>query len=174
MAFIIDQSNILKYQTKYEKAAVGKEDEKTEKELLNWFNKNKYLDRKMFIKLCLWKSKRPKKQYEDKLNSNERIKEITSIALNSNDEFLKINILRLLKGVSWPVASVILHFAEPNKYMIMDFRAIWSLGWKQPKSYDFDFWQKYNKKVNEIAKKNKVILRQLDKALWFYSKENQK
>ena len=174
MPFIPNRLNILKYQVKYEKAIAGKDDEKVEKELLHWFSENKYLDRKTFIKLCLWKSKRPKKQYEDKINSEGRIKEIVSIALNSDDEFIKINTLRLLKGVSWPVASVILHFAEPKKYMIMDFRAIWSLGWKQPKSYDFDFWQKYTSEVNEIAKKNKVTLRQLDKALWFYSKENQK
>ena len=164
---------ILEYQDKYDKNA-QKDDIKFEKELLEWFSKNKYLDRKTFLKLCLWKSRRPKKQYENKLNSDERIKKITSIALSTKDEFIKINVLCLLKGVSWPVASVILHFAEPNKYMIMDFRAIWSLGWKQPKSYDFDFWQKYTNEVNRIAKLNKVTLRQLDKALWFYSKEFQK
>lgn len=34
---------------------------------------------------------------------------------------------------TWGVASVILHFAYPDDYMILDFRAVWSLGIRQPK-----------------------------------------
>ena len=56
----------------------------------------------------------------------------------------------------------------------MDFRVIWSLGWKQPKYYNFDFWQKYVNELRKLAKKYKVSLRTLDKGLWYYSKENQK
>jgi hypothetical protein len=56
----------------------------------------------------------------------------------------------------------------------MDFRAIWSLGWKQPKNYTFEFWGKYYKEIQNIAKKFNVSVRTVDKALWQYSKENQK
>ncbi len=150
MYFNYNQENILAYALKYDNYIKDTNDEKIEQELVKWFKKNKFLDKKTFLELCLWKSKRPKKHYEN-----------------------KINCLLLLKGVSWSVASVILHFAYPNKYMIMDFRAIWSLGWKQLKSYNFTFWQKYTDKVDRITKEKKVTLRQLDKALWYYSKENQ-
>jgi len=56
----------------------------------------------------------------------------------------------------------------------MDFRAIWSLGWQQPKYYTFDFWQNYCKKIKEISKKVGENIRTIDKALWKYSKQNQK
>lgn len=63
------------------------------------------------------------------------------------DERVRIESLlgsrRGLKGVGYPVASTILHFAFPSSYAIMDFRVIQSLGWKQPSSYTFDFWQRY-------------------------------
>lgn len=148
-------------------------DKRTEDELRQWFSKNRYLDREYFLKLCNWKSKRPKKHYESEINSEQRIKYITGLSISSNDEYFKVESLQLLRGVSYPVASVILHFAHPDDYTILDFRAIWSLGWKQPKSYDFDFWLKYTEHVKNIAKKNRIDLRTLDKALWYYSKVNQ-
>jgi len=170
----LDRNNVLQLASEYDKIFSEKSDGKIEKELIGWFSYHKYLDRKNFLKLCMWKSQRPKKHYENKLNSDFRVREITKLAVGSKDEYLKISVLQLLKGVSWPVASVILHFAEPDKYIIMDFRAIWSLGIQQPKAYDFDFWINYMRTVKSIAKKMKVTLRTLDKALWMYSKLNQK
>ena len=149
-------------------------DKQTEEELIKWFSKNRYLDRKHFLKLCLWKSKRPRKHYESEINSEQRIKYITELSISSNDEYLKVESLQLLRGVSYPVASVILHFAHPKDYTILDFRAIWSLGWEQPKQYSYEFWQKYIKYVKEVSSRFKVPLRTLDKALWMYSKLYQK
>lgn len=167
-----NKESILFYARKYDKT-VNKND-RIEDELLKWFNENRFLNRDNFLKLCLWKSKRPKKYYLDKINSDERIKQITQFALKTDDEYLRLEMLTLLKGVSHRVASVILHFSFPNKYMIMDFRAIWSLGWKQPKSYSLEFWLKYTNEGKKIANKNGVTLRELDKALWQNSKENRK
>lgn len=158
-----------KYNARYSKSDDGIVD----RELKDWFRNHRYLDRGNFIKLCLWKSKRPKKSYESEENDDATVREITKCAISSENEKVKIKSLMMLKGVSWPVASVILHFSQPDKYMIMDFRAVWSLGWEQPKQYSFEFWQKYTGEVNRIAKKFNVSLRILDKALWQYSKEKQ-
>lgn len=170
----LSKSEIQKYIAKYNQRVIGKNDEIVEKELREWFAHNRFLDREHFIKLCMWKSPRPKKWYTSDDNSEQRIKEITSLSISSQDEYFKIKNLQLLKGVSWPVASVILHFAQPDKYSILDFRAIWSLGLEKPSIYTFEFWQKYTKTVNDIARKLDISLRDLDKALWQYSKENQK
>lgn len=170
----LSRSDILIYRKKYDILSRKLSDYLQEKQIRDWLNNKDYLNRKYFLKICMWKSKRPKKLYEDELNSEERIINITKLSFHSKDEYFKIKVLQLLKGVSWPVASTILHFMQPSRYMIMDFRAIWSLGWQQPKSYDFYFWTRYTKTVRLISKKNKVSLRTLDKALWFYSKENQK
>lgn len=173
MKNLILNTNIIKeYSKKYDANYQNNPDSIIENDLRNWFSKHNYLDKKHFIKLGLWKSKRPKKQYES--NSDELIKEITKFSISSKNEEVKIKSLFVLRGVSWPVASVILHFANPDMYPIMDFRAIWSLGWNQPNSYTFEFWQKYCNEIRDLSKKLDLSIRTIDKALWQYSKENQR
>lgn len=167
----ITKEKIREYAQKYDKRYKGTDDEIIEKKIKKWFKSNHYLDREKFIKIGLWKSKRPKKHYEN--NNDLTIKEITYFSFTAKSEEVKIKSLKVLNGVSWPVASVILHFAFPNRYPILDFRAIWSLGWEQPKNYTFDFWQKYCKEIKEISKRTGENIRTIDKALWEYSKENQ-
>ena len=91
--------------------------------------------------------------------------------------FKKIYVLLLLTcltGVSWPTASVILHFFHPDPYPIMDFRALWSVSLKVPAQYTFEFWWEYVKFCRGIASRSRVDMRTLDRALWQYSKERQK
>jgi hypothetical protein len=169
---LITREIIEKYADKYDKNRVGKSDEYEEEKLKDWFIDHRYLDKDNFIRLGKWKSTRPVKHYRN--NSNSLIKDITKFSLSVNNEEARIRILFVLKGVSWPVASTILHFAFPNKYPIMDFRALWSIGIKKPKSYNFDFWQNYCKKIREVARNVQEDIRTVDKALWQYSKEHQK
>ncbi len=168
---ILNKKNIVEYAEKYNKRVEGSFDEFGEKELKEWFIKNRYLDKKNFIRLGRWKSRRPIKHYQS--NDDSMIKEITRLSLTTKNEEIQIKLLFLLKGVSWPVASVFLHFAFPDKYSIMDYRAIWSLGWENPKSYNFKFWQRYCNEIRKIANKLALDIRTVDKALWQYSKENQ-
>lgn len=170
----LTRDQILKYSEKYDLRVKGAPDELVERELKGWFRINKYLDRQRLIKLGVWKSQRPLKHYSHDLNTDETVREITSFALSSKNEYIRIMALQFLRGVSWPVASVILHFAYPDDYMILDFRTLWSLDVKQPKQYNFDFWLKYIELVKKTAREFDVSLRTLDKALWQYSRENQK
>lgn len=156
-----------RYDESYDNTSVGF----TEREIKQWLKNNRYLDKEKFVKIGLWKSKRPKKKYEN--NTDSLIKEITRFSFITKNEEARIKSLMVLNGVSYPLASVILHFAFPDKYPILDFRAIWSLGWEKPKSYTFDFWQKYCGKIKEISKITGEDIRTIDKALWEYSKENQ-
>jgi hypothetical protein len=113
------------------------------------------------------------KHYKNKDNNDKTVREITSFSFKTKSEKARIESLRILNGVSYPVASAILHFAFPNKYPIMDFRVIWSLGWEQPSTYDFDFWQRYCEKIRGIATILNLPIRTVEKALWTYSKEHQ-
>jgi hypothetical protein len=101
------------------------------------------------------------------------IKEITQFSFTAKNEEAKIRVLMVLNGVSWPIASALLHFAFPSKYPILDFRAIWSLGWEKPTVYSFDFWRSYCDKINTISQEVDLPIRTVDKALWEYSKQNQ-
>lgn len=86
---------------------------------------------------------------------------------------MRIEVLTLLCGVGWPMASVILHFGYENQYPILDFRALWSLGVDAPNSYTFQIWEPYTHFTRELADKAGVSMRELDRALSQYSKEKQ-
>lgn len=167
----ITKETIQKYADKYDKGVIGSFDEYGEKELKEWLKNHRYLDKEQFIRLGKWKSRRSIKHYES--NSDSLVREITKFSFSVKNEEARVKILFVLKGISWPVASTILHFAFPDKYPIMDFRALWSLGLEQPKSYNFNFWQSYCEKIREVAKSVNEDIRTVDKALWQYSKEKQ-
>ena len=168
----INKEVIKEYAKRYDERNKGTDDEIAANEIAEWFKTNRYLDKERFMRIALWKSRRPKRHYED--NDDATIREITEFSFGTKSEAAQIKVLFALNGVSYPLASVILHFAFPDKYPILDFRAIWSLGWEQPKYYTFGFWQKYCVKIQDISKETRESMRTVDKALWEYSKEHQK
>ena len=131
-----------------------------------------YLTRHEFLVLCRWKT--PRSQPRCARNPATRIRDATMIALATEDERAKIGILRLLEGVEWPTASVILHFCDRRPYPILDYRALWSLGYRKPPTYTFDFWWAYTSFTRALARSTGYSMRDIDRALWQYSKENQK
>lgn len=146
----------------------------TEVETVAHKNKGRgYLTKAEFQILCKWKT--PRSQPKCALNSEDFIQEATGIALSTKHEELRIGSLMTLHGVSWPTASVILHFWHNDPYPILDFRALWSLGFdKQPTYYTFDIWTKYTGFCRRLAKESEVSMRTADRALWQFSSENQK
>jgi len=167
----INRKNIIAWSRKYDDRFKGTDAERMETRLKNVLQNQSYLDKPDFIELCMWKSPRPKKHYEN--NHPDLVKKITEISFGTKNEDERIKVLMELKGVSWPVASAILHFAFPDKYPILDFRVIWSLGWKDQTSYDIGYWKKYRRTILDIAKQVNLPIRIVDKALWEYSKQNQ-
>jgi hypothetical protein len=136
-----------------------------------FMKENGCLDKSLFVELCRWKSPRPLHHYEN--NGETFVREVTREALSTPSERLRIEILTLLDGVSWPTASVILHFGHEESYPILDFRAFWSLGFDKPPRYDFDIWWEYVQFSRNLSQKHGLTVRELDKALWKYSKDNQ-
>jgi hypothetical protein len=99
---------------------------------------------------------------------------VTRTALSTESEQLRVEVLTLLNGVSWPTASVILHFCHREAYPILDFRALWSLGVEaNDVRYNFDLWWGYTQACRRLAEETGLSMRELDRALWQYSKENQ-
>lgn len=170
-AMPLNKETIKQYAEKYDAKAAGKKDERDEVELRLWFKTNKYLDKQHFIQLCMWKTTRQKGNYE--MNQDEDIEMTTKGIFATDDHEKRINALDNLRGVAYRVASAILHFSFPDIYSIMDVRAIESLGWDQPKSFDnYEYWKKYFRKIQEIAKNVNESIRTVDKALWMWSKEH--
>jgi hypothetical protein len=118
-----------------------------------------------------WKAARNKSRV--RRNSEDYIREITRFSLHTTSERARIESLRILDGVEWPMASVILHFFHSERYPILDFRALWSIGVDEPNNYDFAFWWEYVSFCRDLADRASVDMRTLDRALWQYSSENQ-
>jgi len=128
-----------------------------------------------FLEVCEWKTRgRPRRHYQR--NSEEDVRRVTARALSSPDE--KTRIMSLigahggLRGVLWPTASVLLHLAHKEPYPILDFRALWSLQ-AERSYYTFDFWWDYVQACRALADECGVLMRDLDRALWEYSNQNQ-
>ena len=126
-----------------------------------------------FLTVCAWKTSRSKSRC--RRNTPEEVAEVTRIALSTGIEHRRIGVLRCLHGVEWPTASVLLHIAHRDPYPILDKRALWSLGFeKAPTCYSFKFWWQYVQTCRDIAQQQAVDMRTLDRALWQYSKDNQR
>jgi hypothetical protein len=131
-----------------------------------------YLQRDEFLELCRWKT--PRSQPRCKANGEDFVRDVTRIALGTSNEELKIRVLLLLEGVSWPTASVILHFCDERPYPILDFRALWSVGFRRAPTYSFSLWWQYTRFIRGIRERTRQSMRTIDRALWQYSKERQR
>jgi hypothetical protein len=127
--------------------------------------------REEFLALCEWKSPRSRQRYAR--NNAELVEETTEVAFAAKSEPLRVGVLMLLDGVSWPTASVILHFCHPEPYPVLDYRALWAVGVDAPATYTFELWWGYVQTCREIAREIGMGMRELDRALWQYAKENQ-
>lgn len=129
-----------------------------------------FLSKPQFLRLAGWKTPRSRPRCEK--NDAAFVEEVTRNVLASRNERFKIESLRLLQGVDWPTASVILHFCDEQPYPVLDVRALWSVGVPRPR-YGFEFWSDYVAFTRALAAKARLSMRTLDRALWQYSKEKQ-
>lgn len=127
--------------------------------------------------VCDWKA--PRAAGHARKNRNIEVQEITSLAFSARSERVRVEVLQLLHGVSYPTASVILHFYHTEAYPILDFRALWSMRLPQPARYTFDFWWRYVEACREMFARArqrlpKLSMREFDRALWQHSYERQR
>ena len=157
-------------------------DEEKEAELKAWLEAQfregrRYLDKPHFVDIARWKSQRPLRHYQS--NDDDLVREVTALAFAAHRDDLGLRLLTLLNGVGVPVASTILHFAFPNRYPIMDVRAVTTLThldlWTRPGPVRSSFigfsvadWQVYTRLMRDHAGTVGVTLRELDKAFWAF------
>jgi len=126
-----------------------------------------YYTRSAFLHVCGWKSRRPDRFHRS--NKTRFIRDVTAIALSTNSERLRIEILTILEGVKWPTASALLHLAFSNQYPIMDVNALWSLSIpvpREPQKYTFPYWWRYVQICRSLAAKHNLQMRTVDRALF--------
>ena len=103
-------------------------------------------------------------------NSDAEIRDALRLAVTAQTERAAVSVLCGLSGVEIPVASAILTAVDPERYTIIDYRALESLG-VQSSWHTVDSYLAYLNQCRELARQNGVSLRDFDRALWQWSKE---
>jgi hypothetical protein len=126
-------------------------------------------DRNNLRVIVNWKSSRRAALIDD--NSDEDIAVALQFAsAPATPEAMSIAVLTALHGVGIPMASAILTAINPERFTILDFRALHSLGvqkWRETTG----FYVRYLNACRELAAKHGKSLRTLDRALWQWSLE---
>jgi len=128
-----------------------------------------HYDREDLKVIVRWKSARRAALIDD--NSDLDIARSLRFASDSRtSERSAIETLTKLHGVGIPVASAILTLINPDRYTIIDYRALESLGvtdWPD----SVEYYLGYLAACRELARRYHKSLRTLDRALWQWSKE---
>jgi hypothetical protein len=104
-------------------------------------------------------------------NTDEEIVDALRLAVEAKTDRAAVAVLTGLNGVQVPVASAILTAIDPERFTIIDFRALEALMAIKP-MITTNFYLNYLGQCRELAKENNISLRTLDRALWQWSKEN--
>ena len=130
-----------------------------------------YLTKSELTILGDWKS--PRIRFRLAMNSEGDVRAVTQLALETSSIKLAVHIPQALVGVGMPVASTILHWFHKDPFPILDYRALWSLGFNTLPVYSLDFWEDYVACIRKLQESWGFDIRTIDRALWQYSKENQ-
>ena len=129
-----------------------------------------YLTKEELYRVAYWKTTRKSKIVKE--NSEEFVKEVTTKVFDATDDFEKLYDLTALRGIGEERASAILHLLDKDQYPILDIHAPWSCGLEWVQRTKYPFWQKYIHFCRDLAKRNSVDMRTLDRALYRFSKDN--
>jgi hypothetical protein len=123
-----------------------------------------------FVAACRWKT--PRSAPLVARNAAPEVEAATRAALGpAGSAGERMQALRALRGVEWATGSVLLHLAYPDRYPILDVRALHALGVTGRSSYTTAFWEAYVAECARLAAAAGVDGRTLDRALWQWSRE---
>lgn len=140
-------------------------------DLKSEIQKRGYLTKEELYETARWKSHRTADLTKE--NPDACIKAISEEAFRIADDVEKLKTLTDLRGIGRPTASAILHLFDKRQYPMLNYRAVWSIGMEEETNYSNQFWQEYTAYCREIAERNNVSMRTLDRALWVFSYHKQ-
>jgi hypothetical protein len=105
-------------------------------------------------------------------NNDLEIADSLRLALAAQAERAAVAVLIGLNGVDVPVASAILTAVDQRRFTIIDFRALEALSVRRV-VVNVNFYLEYLNFCRQFAKRNNLSLRNLDRPLWQWSKEQE-
>ena len=167
MELRFDESQIRYYAEKYLEAHPVYDN--SVKSIVGEVKARGYLTKSDLIVLSDWTGD-PRNKLRIEKNSSISIEDITRIALSPDTaETDRINSSLRLYGVGPTIASAILHWVHKDCYPIWSKPARYSVHRNEIR-YTQEEWAVYVSFCRCLAKKNKVNMRTLDRALWKYGK----
>lgn len=121
-------------------------------------------DRVDFLTVGRWKARGRTAPMLER-NSDDDISEITRCGLAASDA-VGYRVLTLLAGVWVPTASALLTVADPDRFTVIDFRALNSLRRHGELSGPDPDYPTYVRLCRRLADRCRRGLRELDRALW--------
>ena len=135
------------------------------------------LDLELLIDVAKW-VRRPSAGRVKKNKCESDVREITGRALKSQSVHVQWSVLtdkkveKTLYGIGPSIASAILHWFHKEPYPMNTKPARWSLCVGEDKDYSsFEFWHEYVSVCRNLAHRNSVDMRTLDRALWEYERQ---
>jgi hypothetical protein len=123
-----------------------------------------------FRAVCRWKT--PRSGPFVARNRAEDVEAFTAIALRQGTtEHDRMRALRQLLGVEWATASVLLHLSTPDRYPILDVRALHAFGIRGRQTYSYPFWLGYLDAFRDLVARSGLDGRTVDRGLWQWSAE---
>lgn len=104
-------------------------------------------------------------------NAETDVADALRLAVTAKTERAAIAVLIGLRGVDVSVASAIMAAVDPERFTIIDYRALEALGVKQRPSPTVEFYLEYLAHCRQLAPKRRGGLRELDRAMWQWSKD---
>lgn len=137
-----------------------------------------YYTKTEMARVVEWKTRRVRSRFA--ANEEEEVEDITRIALAA-PERLQHRILDLLRGVGQPVASAVLTVWAPDRHTVLDFRAVEALDrlgvlgqlvetLPPRQGGSLPDYLAYLECCRALARRLGVSLRDLDRALWMWSR----
>lgn len=110
------------------------------------------------------------------LNTDQLVREITSLALNLHHDDsdykleLRIGILTSMRGIGVPVASAILALIYPDEYAVIDFR-VWRQLFDEEKTvFYIPDYRRYMRVLLPLAEALGWPVQEVDHAIWEYDR----
>jgi hypothetical protein len=103
-------------------------------------------------------------------NTDEEIADALKLVSHARTDRAAVAVLMGLRGVDVPVASAILTAINPSRFTIIDFRALAALGVTSIVP-TIDIFISYCEFCRNLAMECNLSLRDLDRALWQWSKD---
>ncbi len=128
------------------------------------------LSRSNLEAICRWKSARRVSLLGD--NTDAEIEHALRAATGAGGVKEAVSALTSLAGVGVKMASAILTAMDPERYTVLDVRALEALGVKD--GDDIDLYVAYVEACRRLAKQYGVTLRDFDRANWQWSKRKSK